>query len=258
MVSRILAVLDRCLDSAQPLSLASLSLNSGLPKPTAWRIAESLVERGLLARTNDGYSAGAGLLDRGDRAMHQAALRAFVVPELVELQRQTAAAVWAVDVSRERDWVVIAQIYDRTAVQNHYSDQWQHDPTDPAILATSLGQVGLASRPEIIDGLLLRGVPRLTLHTEVEPKRVLASVQQARDELQLIEHGHVWLGWSCLTIPILDFTRQRTMAVLGIVDRTPRFVDNRFARAARRTADRLQLQWPLPQPPRQSPRGSGQ
>ncbi|WP_431801706.1 helix-turn-helix domain-containing protein [Microbacterium sp. bgisy203] len=244
MLGRILAVPDGCLDSAAPVRLSDLVRATGLPSATAWRIAAGLVEADLLARTDDGYVVGPGLIERGDRAAHQRALRAIALPELVELHHRTGGAVWAVDVSRESGWTIIGQIYDRAALQNQYSEQWAHDPAKPAILATALGYIGLADRPDLVDRLLSRGVPRLTPYTETAPLRVIATLDRAVGERQLIEHGRVWPGWSCLAVPIADRATGRTVAVVGVIDRTPRFVDDRVSRAARATAAHLQSQWP--------------
>lgn len=246
MVNRIMTVLDRCLEAPDELSLAALATASNLPKTTAWRIAESLVGQGLLARTASGYRGGDGLVDRGDQAARQHALRSVVVPELVELHKQTGAAVWAVDVRNDDHWTVVVSIYDRAAMSNNYSDDWDHDPRHPSILATALGQVALGGRPELVETLLRSGVPRLTRFTEVEPRRVLRALGRAADEGEVIEHGKYWLGWSCIAVPIIDTASGRVAGVLGVVDRTPRFVDYRFSRAAHATVSRLQSHWTAP------------
>lgn len=246
LVHRIVAVLEACLASTEPLALAELARATGLPKPTAWRLAESLTARGLLARTPGGYLGGSALAVWGERAARQARIREIVVPELLELHQLTRAPVWAVDVSDDRGWVVIGQVYDREAVQRGYSEGWLHDPKDPAILAGALGLVALHQRPELVDGLLRRGIPRVTPDTEVRPARVLAHLGTVADAGHAIEHGRVWRGWSCLAVPVVEPVNGLTVAVLGVVDRTPRFVATRFVVASHRAAHRTQAQWRRP------------
>ncbi|WP_454169584.1 helix-turn-helix domain-containing protein [Microbacterium paulum] len=245
MLSRILSVLDQCLKAPGPLTLTSLSAASGLPKTTTWRIAESLVAQDLLLRSTEGYLASNGVVKRGEQAAKHNLLRSIVLPELVELHHQTSAAVWAVDVRRDHDWVIIASVYDPSAVQNNYRDDWQHDPRDPAILSSALGHVALADRHDLVDGLLQRGVPRLTRYSETSPAQILRALGQAHEDREFIEHGKFWLGWSCLAVPITDRVSGLTVGVLGVVDRTPRFLERRLSRVAHLTATRIENQWPL-------------
>ncbi|WP_443218503.1 IclR family transcriptional regulator domain-containing protein [Rathayibacter sp. YIM 133350] len=242
MVARVVLTLDCCLESSDPVSLAALSAATGLPKSTVWRIAENLTSKGLLARTAAGYQGGVGLVARGDQAARQWSLRANTVPELVELHKLSGAAVWAVDVRNFPDWTVVGSIYDTSAVRNRYSDDWRHDPTDASIMASALGHVGLADHPDRVENLLRRGIPRLTPNTETNPQRVLTILHRARQDRELIEHGGVWRGWSCIAVPITDH-RHATVGVLGVVDRTTRFAPKRLSLLAHASAGRLRGQW---------------
>ncbi|MFT3970811.1 MAG: IclR family transcriptional regulator C-terminal domain-containing protein [Micropruina sp.] len=202
--------------------------------------------RGLLQRTPTGYAGGAGLVERGNRAAGQSALRPVVIPELAELQRRTGVAVWMVDVSSAAEWVLVGSIYDRIAAHTQYSDDWPRRPQDPAVLASALGAVALADEPAAVDKLLRRGVPRLTPHTAIEPIRALAALHRAKDAGALIEHGRFRLGWSCVAVPVMHTVEHRTVGVVGAVDRTPRFMADRLLRATQATAALMEAGWPRP------------
>ncbi len=236
MLGRILAVIDFCLDQTEPVSLAEMAEATGLPKPTAWRIAQSLVDRHLLDHTVDGYTSGVGLVVLGDRAAEQSAMRAAITPQLADLHRQTRAAVWAVDVRSDVDWPLVDSIYDTVVARTRYAESWPHSPDNPALLGSALGILAYSQRPGDVEPLLRAGVPRLTPYTEVAPRLIESALRRARDAGEVVEHGRFRLGWSCLAVPITDRKSGETVAVLGVVDRTPRFVSARLLRAAHASA----------------------
>jgi DNA-binding IclR family transcriptional regulator len=94
-------VLDRAfrlLGSFSPahraLSLTSLSARSGLPKPTALRLARKLVEWGALERAGDGrYVIGLRLLEVASLAPRGHGLRATALPYLEDLHQATGQHV---------------------------------------------------------------------------------------------------------------------------------------------------------------------
>jgi IclR family acetate operon transcriptional repressor len=244
MLARVLTVIEVCLAHDDALPLSDLARASGLPKPTAWRIAESLTTRGLLQRTADGYLAGLGLVELGNRAAGRLGLRADVTPELADLHARTGAAVWVVDVRSDSDWTLVDSVYDRAAGAGRYAETWPHAPSDPQILASAFGVLALADRPDLAEPLLRQGVPRLTPHTEVDAGRVLAAIDRARAERVVVEKERFRLGWSCLAVPVVDRSSGRTVSILGVVQRTPRFAAGRLARAAADAADALSHQAP--------------
>lgn len=241
MVSRTLAVLDECLDASAPVTLGDLTRSTGLPKTTSWRIAESLVARGLLARVGGAYAAGAGLISRGARAAEREPFRNAALPELADLHLATGAAAWVVDIRVPSDWVLVGSMFSRTAATCS-PDDWPRDARDPAVLASALGIVAHAEHERALDELLRRGVPRLTPDTIVDPTRVLATIQRAKDDGAAVEHSRFRLGWSCLAVPIRDRTTGATVGVLGVADRTPRFTEARFLAATRAAGTSIETQ----------------
>lgn len=241
MLARITAVIDYCIDQQEPATLSAIVHATGLPKPTVWRIAQSLTERGLLQRSAAGYSGGSALAAMGSKVLNQHPMRSIVTPHLAELHGRTQAAVWAVDVRSHRDWLLVGSFHSHVAARAGYAQNWGLDPERPAILASALGVLALASAPERADLLLRRGVPRLTPHTEVQTHRVRRALESAARSGEAVEHERFVLGWSCVAVPITDRRDGRLLAVLGAADRTPRFATSRVLRAIHASAEAISL-----------------
>lgn len=244
VLGRVLAVISVCLEQKDPITLGDLARGAGLPKPTVWRIAEDLTRRGLLQRVPDGYLGGPGLIELGNRAAGQQALRSIVTPELSELHARTGAAVWVVDTRSNTDWTLVGSLYDRRAAETKYAETWQHSPGDPAVLASALGVLALARRPHVAEQLLTRGVPRLTPHTEVNPDQILKAMERGLDNQEVVERESFRLGWSCLAVPVFERETRKIAAVVGVVDRTPRFNTRHLLNIAHTSAATLACHWP--------------
>jgi DNA-binding IclR family transcriptional regulator len=73
-----------------PLTLNSLSLRSGMPKSSTYRLAQKLVELGALERDSDGlFVIGLRLLEIASLAPRGHGLRATALPYLEDLHRAT-------------------------------------------------------------------------------------------------------------------------------------------------------------------------
>jgi DNA-binding IclR family transcriptional regulator len=71
VLGRALAVINAVAECGPHVALAELSTVTGIPKPTALRIATSLVARQLLTRTARGYALGPELSRLGEKALLQ-------------------------------------------------------------------------------------------------------------------------------------------------------------------------------------------
>lgn len=240
VLGRALLIIEAVLDSATPLTLADLARVTGLPKPTARRIATTLTRRDVLMRTGEGYLSGPRLADFGARASTQMSRQLQALPHLQELHARTHAITWLVDVTAEGNWPIVTTVFDGT-VPNYANETWPRNPADPAILATALGLLTYSADVARAEKLLRSGVPRITPHTPTEPGRIMRSLTRVAEEQTAVEYEQVRLGWSCLAVPVTGKSNQR--AVLGIVERTPRFRTARFVTEARRVADELRRNW---------------
>ena len=109
------------------LSLTSLSARSGLPKPTALRLARKLAEWGALERTADGrYVIGLRLLEVASLAPRGHGLRATALPYLEDLHQATGQHVLlAVRDGRE------AVLVERLSAHGAGTVRWRRCPWSP-------------------------------------------------------------------------------------------------------------------------------
>ncbi|MGW4489510.1 IclR family transcriptional regulator [Amycolatopsis sp. NPDC004368] len=75
------------------LRLTELSRRSGVPKASAYRLAQELVQWGLLERRGDQYQLGMRIFQLGQRVPATAALRAVARPVLTDLFTVTRATI---------------------------------------------------------------------------------------------------------------------------------------------------------------------
>ncbi len=245
VLDRTLLIIDSCLAGTQPSTLAMLTAATGLPKPTVHRIAEALVRRRLLERIDGRYLAGEGLIRFGEQAAEQrrsqSRLQSRLVPHLVELQHRTAGAVFVINITADDRWPILGSVYDRPIAASGYAESWPHSPADPAIIATACGRLALASRPHLAEQLLRREYRPLTVYSRNAPSQLVSQLRRDTAENELVEHDAVVLGWSCLavSVPVADGLPS---AVLGVVNRTPRFRTAAFLRWAHAAATDIAAQ----------------
>src|SRR4051812_24950948 len=75
------------------LRLTELSRRSGVPKASAYRLAQELVQWGLLERTGDTYQLGMRVFELGQRVPVAAVLRRVARPLLTDLFAATRATI---------------------------------------------------------------------------------------------------------------------------------------------------------------------
>ena len=239
VVGRAMAIIDITLEARAPISLAELSRRTEIPKPTVRRLAVNLTGRGLLIKSDLGYSPGPRLAVLGTRAAERQIIRTISTPYLQELFDRSRGVVWLVELDQLNQPTLMASLFDRTSLP--YSNDWPRTFDEPGILATALGRAVLADHPGRVEAHLERGIPRLTRHTATQPRQVHAAIAQASGEGLAVEHEQVRLGWSCLAVPIAG--PGSATAVLGLVDRTPRFDIGRLRQAALTTAAGIGKEW---------------
>jgi DNA-binding IclR family transcriptional regulator len=89
MLERGVQVLQAFRPRGGTLTLTALVERTGLPKPTVHRLAEALVELGLLERQPVGYRPGLGLFELGELVSAKVDLRETALPFMQDLYEST-------------------------------------------------------------------------------------------------------------------------------------------------------------------------
>ncbi|MFI6516155.1 IclR family transcriptional regulator [Spirillospora sp. NPDC050679] len=109
MLARAARILYTFADASPELSLTDVVRRTGLPRSSAHRILDQLVQLKALERTGPRYRLGLGLVELGTLAAHQNHLRTTALPHLRALREATGAVV-RLGVPDEHEVVWLEQI----------------------------------------------------------------------------------------------------------------------------------------------------
>ncbi|MET9327331.1 helix-turn-helix domain-containing protein [Tsukamurella sp. NPDC003166] len=204
VIGRALAILDVVTDATQPVALAELSRATGIPKPSALRIANALVARRMLARVGPGYAPGTRLASQAARAAGGCTDLA-AQPHLQELSARSRCAVaWFARFDGAEIRLAAASL-DSTVPATMRPDNW---PTARRLgdrfVFTMLGKAFLAEHPERVPSLLTRPLAPLTPMSQASPRRILEALDRYRESGYAIEAEQVRLGWACAVGRVTD------------------------------------------------------
>jgi DNA-binding IclR family transcriptional regulator len=231
VVGRAVAILDCVASAAGPLPLAALTKRTGIPKPTARRIANDLAERGMLELTSDGYLAGSRLINQGLVSAHHRGSGLSAQPYLQDLHLQTRGELaWFATLDRG-DLVITATAFGRShtaAVRNNL-------PPSLSVLGSSMvvmaaGRLHVAHQPELADRILSRGWAPLTRYSVTDRQRLRNLLREAHDTGLAHESEQTMLGWTCLGAALRD-SAGRLMGAMGVSGRGHN-IDTRGVRSA--------------------------
>lgn len=164
------------------LGLAELARLSGLPKPTARRIAEDLVRRRLLVRDAGGYALGPRLPEMAqDYERHRRF--AVVRPVLAELGAQFGGYVWFSGGPQQSEFVLTGVVAGE-GHDKHAPKRWPVGRTPEALVNTAAGRVVLAQRPDIVEHVTRAGWQPATAHSPATPEQLHSALRQVRDQLR--------------------------------------------------------------------------
>ncbi|WP_342000215.1 IclR family transcriptional regulator [Microbacterium sp. LWH7-1.2] len=208
VLGRGFAILDAFRLREDFLTLNQLAERTGIPRSTTHRIANELIELGLLRRTNEGYELGLAIFEIGNRAARSASLSEIALPylgRLLELTRQ----------------VVNLAVLDGTEVV--YVDRL-HAKRDARMSSgigsrlpahcTALGKILLAmGPPSIAEKVIEKGLDPRGPNTITDPGRFrahLAEVRRRQVAFDVHESNNINF---CVAAPILDFAGKPLAAI---------------------------------------------
>src|ERR1700760_2262498 len=85
VLERVFAILDCFTAEESELTMAEVSAQTGIPKPTVHRLTRTLVQHQLLQRTSSGVTLGIRLFELGELVGERRTLRDASLPFLQEL-----------------------------------------------------------------------------------------------------------------------------------------------------------------------------
>lgn len=226
MPGRIIQVLD-ALTRAGPQSLGELTRETGLPRSTAYRIAEDLRRRDVLVKMEDRYELGSRILSWGCRALAENKLRSAAAPLLAELHHRSRNLVWLCRADGED-----TQIIDRsipTGARGAYTARmWPQSLHRAGLLLAAGGQAAVADHPDLVERLLGEGIPRPSRYSPQGASKIIERIKKCRETGHAIDREEFLLGWACVAASIRDESG-RTVGVIGITGRSTSFDPTKHA-----------------------------
>lgn len=218
----------------EEISLVELAELTGLPKPTAHRLAGQLVAVGALERYYGNYRLGMRMFEIGGRVHMQRYLRERAQPFLADLYEATHETVHL----GVRDGLEVLYI-DKVAGHNKVDVPTWIGCRMP-LYCTGLGKVILAySEQQVVDEVIERGLARRTPYTIVAPQVLVEQLEQIRSEGVGYEWEESTIGVTCGAAVAMD-RRGRPVAAMSVTGPMTRFDPGRVTPALKRARDGLQ------------------
>ncbi len=189
VIDRIALVLD-AFDGPGRLTLAQIVRRTGLPRSSAHRMLERLVQLRWLRRSGRDYELGMRLVELGSLAVHQDRLVHAATPLLVELHRATGLVVHLA-VLDGPDVVYLGKVGDQPVPTRVGARQPAH--------CTAVGKAILAYRDQ--DGEADLRV-RKTKYSISTAAQLAAELAKVRAHGVAFEREESLLGFGCVAAPI--------------------------------------------------------
>ncbi|MDR7544155.1 MAG: IclR family transcriptional regulator [Armatimonadota bacterium] len=208
-VERVAALLEALGRAGRPLAVRELSAQVRLPRPTVYRLMQTLAACGLVAAAEGGHVLGPRILSLAAQRLEQIELRTAGHSRLRALRDQTGETVHLAVL--EQGQVVYIDKVESSGPLRMASAVGKIMPAH----STALGKAMLAFMPPAVARHVLRdhGLPRRTANTITDPARFfeeLAGIQARGFAIDNIENEE---GIRCVAAPIFDHRAQVAGAV---------------------------------------------
>lgn len=230
VLARGLLLLDAFGASDGELTLAQLSARTGLPKPTAHRLAAELVAWGGLERTARGYRLGMRLFVLGQRVPVQRGLRDAALPYLEDLYEAThenvhltvfgsTGTLFLEKVTGRRSMPIVSRV--GSSLPAH---------------CTASGKVFLAlGPPSYLRRVVDAGLTRMTPKTITMPGLLRRELDRTLERGYGINREESETGVAAVAAPVRDHARN-VIAAVSIAGRAHRLDLERLAPAVQTAA----------------------
>ena len=212
MIGRALAIIEAVADCGPNTSLAELARLTGIPKPTALRIANGLAQRRMLRRTTNGYALGPELSRLGETASLQRGFDRYL-PVLEELHAAHGGVAW-LTAGRELAKVQPVGMVCDDGLEGIARAGWPAPGSAAMLVNTAGGHLALAHQADLLERVARSGMAPSTPHSLREVSQLYARVGRARQEGFAVESEQSARGWSCVAALLPGRADER--AVIGV------------------------------------------
>ncbi|MEU3618022.1 IclR family transcriptional regulator [Streptomyces sp. NPDC006872] len=217
MLERGIGVLQAFRPYGQTLTLAALVERTGLAKATVHRLADELVELGLLERRRVGYRLGIGLFELGELVHTKSNLRAVALPFMGDLY----------EISRETVHLAVPDGTDVVYAEKLCGHNSAEVPSRVGgrlpMSCTAGGKALLAHADrETVEKALSRPLRKLTDRSLTHPAELNQQLAEIRRTGLAFDSEETASGVSCIAVPI--FVEGTARAALSLTMATERLV----------------------------------
>lgn len=215
------------------LSLSELARRTGISKASVHRLAQELLDWGMLERSGHEYRLGMRAFELGSRVPRFRLLRDSVRPFMEQLNQATGEAIH-LGVLDGRDVLYLEKL-SRSAAAAKPSRIAGRMP----LHSTATGKVLLAHAPStLLDEVVAAGLPRVSAATVVAPGLLAEQLQKVRENGYAVEKEETTVGYTSVAVPLLGSSGM-VLASLSVTAPTFRADVSRFAAALTDVARRI-------------------
>jgi len=230
VLERAFSLLEVVGSDGSSVGLAELARRAGLPKATAYRLANQLIDLHVLERVGQQYHLGLKLFELGSSVTRQRELREAALPFMEDLYEATHETIHL----GVLDGVEVLYA-EKIAGRRKCSVQTTLGVRKP-LYCTGLGKAILAySRPQLVESVIRNGLSRITPYTITDPHRLQLELKRAAESGVSYDREEYELGINCVGSPLLN-RAGRAWAAISVTGPTTRFRPERMAAAVRTAA----------------------
>jgi DNA-binding IclR family transcriptional regulator len=198
VIDRVSLVLD-AFDGPGRLTLAQIVRRTGLPRSSAHRMLERLVQLRWLRRSGRDYELGMRLVELGSLAVHQDRLHKAAIPMLHELHAATGLVVHLA-VLEGSDVVYMEKVGNRltAAIPTRVGGR---QPAHCAAVGKAM--LAFAGEPDL-DAATAATLPRRTKYSISTPAQLRAELAKVRAHGVAFDREESVPGFGCVAAPIGD------------------------------------------------------
>lgn len=209
-VSRVLDVLEVVAGAGGEMALTEIAASSGVPLPTVYRLARTLVDRGYMRQLpNRRYALGSRLIPLGEVA--GAMLGTWARPCLEHLVAELgeSANLAALDGDRA---VYVGQV-----PSTHSMRMFTEVGRRVRLHSTGVGKAILSLLPDDeVRGLMARtGMPTHTPQTMTDADELITALHRIRRDGYAMDEGEQEVGVRCVAVPIDGVPSRMAVSVSG-------------------------------------------